>query len=225
MPKQSAIGTQRSTPITTHLPSTPLSENRSQSAHVLSPGLASHTLQGVPSSTQGIAWKRYLLLLTVLVATSLFYSSYISVGAQAILEGNETTPNGTIPPGGTIPPPTTDPTQGQVRVFHLAPFAAESSATAIDICETVGSPVAGLTGLVYLENSGYITVAPGTYDWAVGTPGCTTLLLDLPPFVTAPGSVATILVTGGANNQPLTSVFIVDELGQQNQLYLPLIHR
>jgi len=176
-------------------------------------------------SGQQSAWKRYLLLFILLVATTLFYSYSNTANGQSIVAGNGTTPNGTIPPGGTIPPPSTNPTQGQVRVLHLAPIATDSNDTAIDICAAVGNPVAGLTGIIYRENRDYITVAPGMYDWFVGTPGCTTILLDLPTFVTAPGSIATILITGGANGHPLTSIFIVDELGQQMQLYLPLIHR
>ncbi|MEZ4614347.1 MAG: hypothetical protein R2867_02370 [Caldilineaceae bacterium] len=107
----------------------------------------------------------------------------------------------------------------------MAPISADWAATEVDICAAVGDPVPGLTGLHYLESSGYLALAPGTYDWAVGTPGCTTVLLDLPPFLLASGSVSTILIVGDNVNQPLNSVFLVDILGQVYQLYLPLINR
>jgi len=92
----------------------------------------------------------------------------------------------------------------------------------VAVCSALGTPVDGLSGLFYLANSGYIALEPGLYDWFVGTPGCATQLFDLPPFRATPGSVATILLVGGANGQPLTSVLVVDEVGQ-NRLYLPII--
>ncbi len=160
--------------------------------------------------------KRYLLLFLLLTAIAIFYSSNQPVNAQA---GT----NGTIPPGGTIPAPQPDAAQGQVRVLHLAPIAADLNDTAVDICTEIGEPVAGLTGLVYLETSGYQLLPPGSYDWFVGTPGCATMLLDLPPFLLARGSVSTLLIVGGANGQELNSIFVVDLLGQVYQRYLPIV--
>ncbi|HRW05671.1 MAG TPA: hypothetical protein P5121_11275 [Caldilineaceae bacterium] len=184
---------------------------------------ASTTTQAaaIPLATT-IAWKRYLLVLALLFGVSFLYHQGFIVHAQQAVAGG-TAPNGTIPPGGTIPGPVVDPAQGQVRVLHLAPIATDLNDTAVDICMAVGTPVAGLTGLRYLESSGYIALAPGTYQWSVGTPGCTTLRYQLPPFALAPGSVSTILIVGGANGQPLTSVFVVDVLGEFNQIYLPII--
>ncbi len=155
------------------------------------------------------------LLLVTLAGLSGLWTEGVALG--------QTTPPGTIPPGGTLPPPLTPAAgTGLVRVLHLAPFDPVVANTAIDICEAVGVPVAGLTDLVYLEQSGYIALPASTYDWTVGTPGCATDLLDLPAFTLSSGTVLTLLVIGG-DNQPLSSVLLVDRL--ETQFYLPLIFR
>lgn len=160
---------------------------------------------------------RYLLLFALLVVLASLSGRWVGGTALA-----ETVPGGTITPGGTLPaPPMPTAGTGLVRVIHLAPFNATVANTAIDICTQSGNPVAGLTGLVYLAQSGYITLAPGLYDWTVGAPGCGTVALDLPAFTLQPGMVLTLLVVGGGN-QPLSSVLLVEQAGQQ-LLYLPLI--
>lgn len=137
---------------------------------------------------------------------------------------NQTTPGGTIPPGGTLPaPPQPTLGAGLVRVLHLAPFDNTLANTAIDICTQAGAPVAGFTDLVYLEQSGYQSLPAGQYDWAVGTPGCGTVALDLPAFTLQSGAALTILIVGG-DNQALTSVLLVDRVGQRG-FYLPIIMR
>ncbi len=157
----------------------------------------------------------FLLLLTLASASGAW------VGGVAL---GDTTPPGTIPPGGTLPPPPTPAAgTGLVRVLHLAPFDPVIANTAVDICTTVGSPVAGLTDLVYLEQSGYIAFPAGTYDWLVGTPGCATAILDLPAFTLQSGNVLTLLIVGG-DNQPLSTVLLV-EAEAKTQFYLPLIYR
>lgn len=134
----------------------------------------------------------------------------------------QTVPGGTITPGGTLPaPPTPAPGAALVRVIHLAPFDNTVADTAVDICTQSDNPVTGLTDLVYLAQSGYITLAPGLYDWQVAAPGCGAMLLDLPAFTLQPGMVLTLLVIGGGN-QPLSSVVLVEQAGQ-TYLYLPLI--
>lgn len=159
----------------------------------------------------------YLLLFGVLLALASLPVAWVEAA-----ELGQTVP-GTIPPGGTLPAPLTPtPGLGLVRVLHLAPFDADLADTAIDICTQAGDPVAGFTDLVYLEQSGYSTLPPGTYDWAVGTPGCATVLLDLPAFTLGGGSVLTLLIVGGGD-QPLTSVLVVDREAVTYS-YLPLIH-
>ena len=134
----------------------------------------------------------------------------------------QTVPGGTITPGGTLPaPPTPAPGSALVRVIHLAPFDNTVADTAIDICTQSGNPVTGLTDLVYLEQSGYITLPPGVYDWTVAAPGCGAVVLDLPAFTLQPGMVLTLLVIGGGN-QPLSSVVLIEQAGQ-TYVYLPLI--
>jgi len=138
---------------------------------------------------------------------------------------DETVPGGTISPGGTLPAPLTPaPGLALVRVLHLAPFNSLIANTAVDICTQANAPVVGLTGLVYLEQSGYLTLTPGVYDWKVSTPGCGTVVLDLPAFTLQPGTVLTLLIVGGGN-QPLSSVVVVDRSGVQSTLYLPIIGR
>ena len=187
------------------------------------PSATSHSVseRSAYPTTRPLFCKRYLYLFILLTAITVLYSNNQPVKAQAGLSG--TTPHGTIPPGGTIPAPQPDIALGQVRVLHLAPIAADPNDTEIDICTESGDPVAGLTGLVYLENSGYQLFPPGSYDWFVGTPGCTTMLLDLPPFLLAPGSVSSILIVGGANSQSLNSIFVVDLLGRAYQRFLPIV--
>lgn len=159
----------------------------------------------------------YLLLFLGLIVLASFSGQWVDSTALA-----QTVPGGTITPGGTLPaPPTPAPGTALVRVIHLAPFDNTVADTAVDICTQSGNPVPGLTGLVYLAQSGYITLTPGLYDWTVETPGCGTVALDLPAFTLQPGMVLTLLVVGGGN-QPLTYVWLIDQAGLHS-VYLPLI--
>jgi len=168
----------------------------------------------------GVRRFSYLLLFLLLVTLA----GLSSLWTDGIVLG-QTTPPGTIPPGGTLPPPPIPAAgTGLVRVLHLAPFDPVVANTAIDICAAVGDPVAGLTDLVYLEQSGYIALPAGTYDWTVGTPGCATEVLDLPAFTLSSGTVLTLLVIGG-DNQPLSSFLLVDRTDETTKVYLPLIGR
>lgn len=171
--------------------------------------------------TMGI---RSLLFLALFALITLVYVGQQSATAAASVAFG-TTPGGTIPPGGTLPPPVIDPEKGQVRVLHLAPIDADVNNTTVDICSESGSPVAGLTGLRYGDQSSYVPFDPGTQDWVVGTPGCGTTLLDLPSFLLARGSAITIIIAGDGVNQPLRAVLLVDVAGQVYKLYLPIIAR
>jgi len=160
----------------------------------------------------------YALLFLLLLALANLSGSWVNAAPLS-----QTVPGGTIPPGGTLPaPPTPTAGTGLVRVLHLAPFESDVENTAVDICTESDEPVDGLTDLVYLEQSGYISLPPGEYDWTVATPGCDTMLLDLPPFTLQPGTVLTLLIVGG-DNQPLSSVLLVDRGEVQYYVYLPLI--
>ncbi|MCB0061663.1 MAG: DUF4397 domain-containing protein [Caldilineaceae bacterium] len=170
------------------------------------------------------AWRlrrRYLLFVLLFVVVTVAYVRQESAEVVAF----DTIPGGTIPPGGTLPPPVIDPAQGQVRVLHLAPIDADLGNTAVDICTEGGTPVSGLTGLRYGDQSSYVAFAPGTQDWVVGPPGCGTTLLDLPPFLLERGSALTLIIAGDGANQPLRSVVLVDAAGQFYRLYLPSLFR
>jgi hypothetical protein len=160
----------------------------------------------------------YPFLFLLLLALASASGSWVDAA-----ELDETVPGGTIPPGGTLPAPLT-PTPGSalVRVLHLAPFDSVIANTAVDTCTQANAPVVGLTGLVYLEQSGYLTLTPGVYDWKVSTPGCGITVLDLPAFTLQPGTVLTLLIVGGGS-QPFSSVLLVDRGGVQSTLYLPII--
>jgi hypothetical protein len=131
--------------------------------------------------------------------------------------------SGTIPPGGTVPPPPIDFTNGFIRVVHAAPFDPDIADTAVDICDENNTPVTGLTGLTYLSESGYLPFAPGFYDWYVGTPGCTQVVVDIPEFRLFRDSALTLLILGDNNNHPLTTVLSVDRAGLNRIQQLPLL--
>lgn len=169
---------------------------------------------------RGYRFGRFVYPLLFLLLLALANASGSWVDAAGL---DETVPGGTIPPGGTLPAPLTPaPGTALVRVLHLSPFNSVIANTAVDICTQANAPVVGLTGLVYLEQSGYLTLTPGVYDWKVSTPGCGTTLLDLPAFTLQSGTVLTLLFVGG-DNQPFSSVLLVDRGGVQSTLYLPLI--
>jgi len=134
-----------------------------------------------------------------------------------------TIPGGTVPPG-TLPPP--GPAgQGQVNVIHLAPFDPVIANTAVDVCTEAGTPVTGATNLHYLEQSGYLTLPQGNYDWKVMTPGCGSLIVNLDPFTLFDQAVLSVLIIGDGVNQPFDSVLIVQDRGLSLKKYLPLIYK
>jgi hypothetical protein len=152
-----------------------------------------------------------------------FFSGSIGVSASpqraALL-------NGTIPPGGTLPPAPVVQGRGQVRVIHLAPFAAATNDTAVDVCREDNSAVSGLTGLVYGSQSGYQVFATGNHDWKVTEPGCGALVVDLPLFQLYADTVLTIYAIGDGVNQPFATWLNVDRPGASLVRYLPfLFHR
>jgi hypothetical protein len=167
---------------------------------------------------------RHFVFFLIFATLTVVYLGQLPTNAVASTTAG-TMPGGTIPPGGTLPPPVIDPDQGQVRILHLAPIDADLNNTEVDICTEGGTPVTGLTGLLYGEQSNYVTFAPGTQDWVVGTPGCGTALVDIPPFLLAPGTAITIIIAGDGTNQPVRVVLLVDATGRIYKLYLPIIQR
>ena len=129
-------------------------------------------------------------------------------------------PGGTVPPGGTLPPAN----QGQVNIIHLAPFSTVLANTAVDVCTEANVPVTGATNLHYLEQSGFLNLPAGSYDWKVTQPGCGATIVDLAPFVLGDQGRITLLIIGDGVNQPVSSLLLVQSMGLMH-VYLPLISK
>ncbi len=85
-----------------------------------------------------------------------------------------------------------------MTIGHLAPFAANVDATAVDICTDSGSPVPGLTNIKYPQVAANLVLAPGPYDLKITIAGsnCTALALDLPRFRLFAGEIADAFAIG-----------------------------
>lgn len=172
-------------------------------------------MRAKPSLPPFLRRSLFITLFAALVA--LAGISLISPQANA----GATIPGGTVPPG-TLPPPGPSG-QGQVNVIHLAPFDPVIANTAVDICTEAGTPITGATNLQYLEQSGYLLLPQGNYDWKVMTPGCSSLIVNLEPFTLFDQAVLSVLIIGDGVNQPFDSVLIVQDRGISLKKYLPLI--
>lgn len=162
----------------------------------------------------------YVLAFIVLSALAVF-GLWSADGVSA----ENAAPRGqTIPPGGTIPPaPESSPAQGQVNVIHVAPVNSEVIDTGVQVCDDEGNtPVTGY--LYYQQQTGYLDLDPGLYDWYVSTADntCVDVLLDLNPFSIGNGTRLTLLIFGDGTNQDLDSMVIVERVGAFD-LYWPLI--
>ncbi|NUM44159.1 MAG: DUF4397 domain-containing protein [Anaerolineales bacterium] len=98
------------------------------------------------------------------------------------------------------------PTAGsaKIRIAHLAPFAADLSATQVDICTDDGTPV--LTNVPYkVYTAPYVQLPAGDYDLKIAAPGttCGTTYLDIPEVRLADGDVIDVFAIGDIANQPL----------------------
>ncbi len=124
-------------------------------------------------------------------------------------------PDTTIPPG-TLPKPDGPPLSGIINILHLAPVAADLDDTAVVICNDADDSLVG-GPLRYGEQSGYLNLFFGNYDWYVAgaAGGCDpgSLLLDLDPFTMRGNAKLSLVIFGGANTQPLDSVLIIEAFG------------
>lgn len=139
-------------------------------------------------------------------------------------EPDTSLPKGTIPPG-TIPPSPEPIFYGLVNVIHTAPIDSDINNTAIDICDVeTNTKVNG--PLVYEEQTGYEEFSIGEYDWFIAPAGsnCGSELYDIPPFSVFAGAKLVLVIYGGANDHPLTSLLIVAEDGLRIH-FLPLIRQ
>lgn len=94
---------------------------------------------------------------------------------------------------------------GKVRIAHAAPFAANIDDTKVDICTQDGNLVAGLAGVPYGAETGFLTLPVNTYDLKVTaaavTPCSGDTIIDIPAFELQDGAIATVFAVGGANDQ------------------------
>lgn len=98
-----------------------------------------------------------------------------------------------------------------VRVGHLAPFAPDPG-TLVDICLQDSIPVLGLEGVAYGDVSGYLMLAPGTYDLKIAAPGCHAILIDPMPHMFVGGDLLSVFAVGDDDNQPL-GIFVLPSDG------------
>jgi uncharacterized surface protein with fasciclin (FAS1) repeats len=87
---------------------------------------------------------------------------------------------------------------GKIRITHLAPFAATSDGTKVDICTDVDAVVPGLAGIPYKASTGYLPLPEGRYDLTISVAGssCALDALDIPPFDLRNGQVADVFAIG-----------------------------
>jgi hypothetical protein len=77
-------------------------------------------------------------------------------------------------------------------IGHLAPFAADRDATAVDICTDAGAALPGLTNIKYPQVAANLVLDPGPYNLKITIAGsnCGALALDLPRFRLFAGDIA-----------------------------------
>jgi hypothetical protein len=111
-----------------------------------------------------------------------------------------------------------------VTIGHLAPFALNADATAVDICTDAGEPVPGLTNLKYPQVLANLPLDPGPYDLKITIAGsdCESGAIDLPRFRLFAGDIADVFAIGTLTDEfPLevvttTGLYTVER-------YLPII--
>jgi hypothetical protein len=117
---------------------------------------------------------------------------------------------------------------GKLRIAHTAPFATDIDDTRVDICTEDNNLVAGLAGVPYGAETGFLTLPATIYDLkvlaAADTPCTGDLIFDLPSFELPDGAIVTVFAVGGANNQPPGAFSPeVGRLGIPYLIYLPAI--
>lgn len=106
-----------------------------------------------------------------------------------------------------------DPANVALRVIHTAPFAATAEKTEVSIRTAGGDVVAGLVGVPYLGNSGFLEVPADTYDLKVASNDGNVNLIDPLPAPLPADNDVTIFAIGDGINQPLSILaFPVGEL-------------
>jgi hypothetical protein len=107
------------------------------------------------------------------------------------------------------------PAEGNLnlRVAHLAPFAADLDDTQVSIRTAAGDVVNNLVGVPYGVNSGFFEVPAGEYDLKVASNDGSVNLIDPLPATLPAGADVTLYAIGDGINQPLGIIaFPVGEL-------------
>jgi hypothetical protein len=115
----------------------------------------------------------------------------------------------------------------RVRVLHAAPFAPTPAQTAVDVVADNGTPIPGLSNIVYEEVRANISVPSGVplnlKVVPAGQPTATPVI-DLDEITLAAGGAYTVIAIGGANGQA-GDVLLLDDLAQTFYLYAPIAAR
>jgi len=91
----------------------------------------------------------------------------------------------------------------KIRIVHAAPFAADLAATEVSIRTAGGDVVAGLVGVPYKANSGYLELPAGTYDLKVASNDGSVNYIDPLPADIPAGAILTLFAIGDGINQDL----------------------
>jgi len=96
----------------------------------------------------------------------------------------------------TVITPTAPAGKALLTVGHLAPFAADTNATAVDICTDAGAVV--IANLKYPQVAANLELAPGLYNLKIAAQGsnCSVVALDLPGFRLVAGDVRDAFAIG-----------------------------
>ena len=111
----------------------------------------------------------------------------------------------------------------KVRIVHLAPFAADLSATEVDICTEEGTAI--LTNVPYKGfTDPYLELPAGLYDLKITAAGtsCGTMLIDIPLVALREGQNATVVAIGDGVNFVPTVTSNVDLTPVQ--IFLPVVN-
>ncbi len=90
-----------------------------------------------------------------------------------------------------------------VRIAHTAPFAADLADTEVSIRTDGGDVVAGLVGVPYKVNSGFLTLPEAEYNLKVANNDGTVNYIDPLPAAIPGGATLTLFAIGDGKNQPL----------------------
>ncbi len=117
-------------------------------------------------------------------------------------------------------------TSAKLRLVHVAPFSANTSAMIVDVKQQNGNTVQ--TSLSYKGHSGYLQIPGGIYDLRVLTANTNVVITDPAPQLIPNGHVQTIFILGdgssGSGNQPFGTLTYIAKDGRRI-VRLPILGR